>query len=82
MLTICKWYQNIREICSMWIENNPEILGRMDENDNPITVEIDESYFFKRKYHKRTYRKGSWVFGAIERKLFNHMMIMIAELLR
>ena len=47
----------------MWIENNPEILGRMDENDNPITVEIDESYFFKRK-------------------LFNHMMIMIAELLR
>ena len=63
MLTICKWYQNIREICSMWIENNPEILGRMDENDNPITVEIDESYFFKRK-------------------LFNHMMIMIAELLR
>ena len=47
----------------MWIENNPEILGRMDENDNPITVEIDESYFFKRK-------------------LFNNMMIMIAELLR
>ena len=35
--------------------------------DEPMIVEIDESYFFHRKYNKSRYRKGQWVFGAIER---------------
>jgi hypothetical protein len=30
-------------------------------------VEIDESKFRKRKYHRGHYVKGQWVFGGIER---------------
>ena len=32
-----------------------------------MIVEIDESKFFHRKYHRGAYRQGHWVFGAIER---------------
>ena len=31
-------------------------------------VEIDESKYFHRKYHRGQYRDGHWVFGAVERE--------------
>ena len=33
----------------------------------PKIVEIDESKFFHRKYHRGQWREGHWVFGGIER---------------
>ena len=38
-----------------------------DGNIVPKLVEIDESKFFHRKYHRGEYREGRWVFGGIER---------------
>ena len=43
-------------------------MGGFDEQGNPVNVEIDESKFFHRKYHRGAYREGHWVFGAIERR--------------
>jgi IS1 family transposase len=39
----------------------------MDANGQPIDVEIDETYFFHRKYHRGVRRRGTWVFGGVER---------------
>jgi len=30
-------------------------------------VEVNESYFFHRKYHRGRRRRGSWVVGLVER---------------
>ena len=46
---------------------NFQPLSGVDGNGNLIVVEIDESKFFHRKYHRGAYRDGHWVFGAVER---------------
>jgi len=51
----------------MWLMNNQEEIGGMDDNGDAIEVEIDESKFFYRKYHRGLWRPGHWVFGAVER---------------
>jgi transposase-like protein len=42
-------------------------LGGIDANGESIYVEIDESYYFHRKYHRGRRRQGSWVVGILER---------------
>ena len=57
----------MREVCEQYLEENSQQLGGLDENGEPIVVEIDESKYFHRKYHRGQWRQGHWVFGAIER---------------
>ena len=64
--TIIDWYNLLRELCERYLEEHPTEVGDFDENDNPITVEIDESKFFHRKYHRGQWRPGHWVFGGVE----------------
>ena len=47
---------------------NTELIGGNTEEGEPIAVEIDESYFFRRKYNRGVVKKVTWVFGAIERE--------------
>ena len=54
-----------KEICLNYLEENPKGLGGLDENNEPIVVEIDESYFFHRKYHRGRCSKGILVFIKI-----------------
>ena len=39
----------------------------MNEDGTSVVVEIDETKFFHRKYHRGQWRPGHWVFGGIER---------------
>ena len=57
----------MREICEQHFEENPQQLGGLDENGEAIIVEIDESKYFHRKYHRSQWWQGHWVFGAIDR---------------
>ncbi|KAF7720450.1 hypothetical protein EC973_008600, partial [Apophysomyces ossiformis] len=43
-------------------QQNMEI-GGYDENGEPIVVELDESKFRKRKYHRGHHVEGVWILG-------------------
>ena len=60
--TLVEWTHFFRECCLiMLIENSQQIGGP------GVEVEIDESKFGKRKYHKGKRVEGQWVFGGREK---------------
>lgn len=65
---VVDWCACMREECEKWIEANSGAIGGMDENGEAIVVEIDETKYFHRKYHRGLWREGHWVFGGIERE--------------
>ena len=66
--TVIDWYNFVRDVCAIDVRNNPQPLGGFDNNGSPIVVEIDESYFYHRKYHRGRVNVGEWVFGAVEKE--------------
>jgi hypothetical protein len=46
------WYSFFREVCEGYLIDNPLIIGGLDDVGNSKIVEIDESKFFHRKYHR------------------------------
>ena len=66
--TMVEWANVCRNICIHWYHNaDPIELGGMDDNNEPRDVEIDETFYFHRKYHRGARHGGKWVFGAVER---------------
>ena len=65
--TIVDWCNFCRDICETWVEENGEEIGGMTDQGEAIVVEIDETKYFRRKYHRGQWREGHWVFGGIER---------------
>jgi transposase-like protein len=61
--TVVDWYNFSRQVCTSILEINSEKLGGPGK-----IVEIDESKFGKRKFHKGRRVDGVWVFGGIERE--------------
>ena len=61
--TIVDWYNFSTEVCTAILENESTKIGGEGK-----TVEIDESKFGKRKFHKGKRVDGVWVFGGIERE--------------
>lgn len=60
--TAVDWASFNREVVFAFFFNNPIKLGGKDK-----IVEIDESKFGKRKYHRGRRVEGQWVFGGYER---------------
>lgn len=65
--TMVDWWNFCRDVCVHWVANNHQELGGIDDDGQSKTVEIDESFFFHRKYARGQVRPGHWVFGGIER---------------
>jgi hypothetical protein len=66
--TVAIFFQFLREVCVA------DLINRGAHNrigGYGIVVEIDESKYGKRKYHRGHQVEGNWVFGAIER-LYDH----------
>uniref|UniRef100_A0A6P7FY78 Uncharacterized protein LOC114335408 n=1 Tax=Diabrotica virgifera virgifera TaxID=50390 RepID=A0A6P7FY78_DIAVI len=76
--TIVDWCNFCREVCTRYLQEHPVEIKGFDENGQPITVEIDESYFFPRKYNRGAYRPGRWIFGAVERNSGKLFVIPVA----
>ena len=64
--TFVDWYHFSREVCISILEKFSQRIGGPGK-----VVEIDESKFGKRKYHKGRRVDGVWVFGGIERETKN-----------
>jgi len=60
------WCNFARDVCYAWVTDHSGPIGGIDAQGNPISVQIDESKFMHRKYHRGQYREGHWVFGGIE----------------
>ena len=60
--TVVDFYNFCREVCVVVLEQHSEAIGGLGRY-----VEIDESKFGKRKYHRGKRVEGVWVFGGIER---------------
>ena len=56
------WYNFLRDVCAQYYVDHPNVIGGPG-----IKVEIDESKFGRRKYHRGRYVEGHWVFGGTER---------------
>ncbi|XP_046573684.1 uncharacterized protein LOC124281755 [Haliotis rubra] len=61
--TLVDWNMFCREVCMTVIEADSSKIGGPG-----TTVEIDESKFGKRKYHRGKRVEGVWVLGGIERE--------------
>ena len=55
------WCNFCREVCEVIVFDESERIGGPGK-----TVQIDESKFGKRKYHRGHHVEGQWVFGGIE----------------
>ena len=77
--TLVDWCNFLREECETWLEFNSGEIGGMTDNGEPIVVEIDESKFFHRKYHRGQWHEGHWVFGGIERQTGNCFLVEVPD---
>ncbi|XP_017472556.1 PREDICTED: uncharacterized protein LOC108363642 [Rhagoletis zephyria] len=62
--TICDWYNYCREAVVLYQVDQQEVLGKIGGPGK--IVQIDESKFGKRKYHKGRRVEGHWVLGMVE----------------
>lgn len=60
--TVVNWYRKFRDVAYNAMITNKKPIGGPGK-----IIEIDESKFGKRKYHKGHHVEGQWVFGGIER---------------
>lgn len=72
--TSIEWAKMFRAVLlDSFIFNAPQIGGRGK------TVEIDESKFGKRKYHRGRRVDGTWIFGGIERESGRAFMVPVQK---
>ena len=72
--SIVDWYNFCREVCATIIEEESTQIGGVGE-----VVEIDESKFGKRKYHKGRRVDGVWVFGGIDRRTRQCFLVTVED---
>ena len=58
--TAVEWANYIRDVCRLWCTDQLDQIGGEGK-----VVEIDESKWMHRKYHRGNWQEGIWVFGII-----------------
>ena len=72
--TVVDWFNFAREVCiEILVRENVQVGGPGK------IVEIDESKFGKRKYHRGRRVDGQWVFGGIERESKNSFFACVDD---
>jgi transposase-like protein len=72
--TVCKWVNYYRVLVANDLENHEDMIGGPG-----IVVEVDESKFGKRKYHRGHHVEGAWVVGGVERTDARRMFAVVVE---
>ena len=68
------WFNFIRDVCAQYFVDHPVQIGGPG-----LEVEIDESKFGRRKYHRGRIVEGHWVFGGTERVTGNSFLVEVAK---
>ena len=77
--TVGKWCLILREVSQLYFLINPIAHRGVEPNRASKIVEIDESYFFSRKYNRGRYRHAVWIFVAIERGTNNCLLVPVPD---
>ncbi|KAL8585556.1 hypothetical protein ACOMHN_046216 [Nucella lapillus] len=78
--TAVDWCNFVREVCDEDLRRPPQQIGSLDPQTwEPIVVEIDETKYFHRKYHRGQWREEHWVFGGIERDSGKCFMVEVED---
>ena len=72
--TIADWGMFCREVMLEYLERSSVKIGGPNK-----TVEIDESKFGRRKYHRGHPVKGQWVFGGVERESGQTFLVPVKD---
>lgn len=72
--TICAYYKYFRQLVASSLDQNDDIIG-----GDGIIVEVDESKFGRRKYHRGHRIEGAWVIGGIERTPNKKFFVEVIE---
>ncbi|CAB9504074.1 Inherit from opiNOG: protein Hydra magnipapillata [Seminavis robusta] len=73
--TATRWLKWCRKMAQEIVVSQPHQNNMIGGNN--IIVEIDESKFAKRKYHRGRRVKGSWVLGMVERTQQRRMVLLV-----
>lgn len=68
--TAVRFCRLCRDICEQYRVLNPVVIGGLHVVNGHVEskiVEIDETYFSRRKYNRGRYTGGVWVFGGVDR---------------
>ena len=65
--TAVDWFNFLRDICLDYALDQQDEIGGLDNTGNPKIIEVDESKFMHRKYHRGQWREGNWVLRGVER---------------
>lgn len=77
--TAAEWGYFVREKIFENMANNNDLLGGIGHDNIPKIVEIDESLFFRRKYHRGRQREDQWFVGGIERNSKKCFIVPVAN---
>ena len=81
--TVGRWHKFFRQVASQ-MTNNHVVgegiqTGGLDDNGEPIIMEIDESKFGKRKCNRGRRVRANWVIGMVERTVQRRCVMVAAE---
>ena len=71
-----EWANIIRDICGLWCIDQQQQIGGEGK-----VVEIDESKWMHRKYHRGKWKERIWVFGIISFQLISYLLLLLLLLL-
>ena len=78
--SVVDWFNFCRDVCIDLLDSDLAIGSASDViGGEGITVEIDESKFGKRKYHRGKHVDGVWVFGGVERGHKENCFFFVVE---
>ncbi|CAI9731350.1 Hypothetical predicted protein [Octopus vulgaris] len=71
---IVNWYNYFRDVCAMWCIDHPTKIG-----GEGVKVDIAESKFMHRQYHRGHYKEGHLILGMVERHSLNSVLVPVPD---
>lgn len=71
---IVNWHNYFRDVCAMWCIDHPTKIG-----GERVKVDVAESKFMHRQYHRGRYKEGQRILGMVERHSLNSVLVPVPD---